>query len=120
MPQFKLMATVAEPTGLFLAGDVHPGHAAADPLYLPLYRRVRARALPDKDLASLRQCCSGLAARYPRSPRFIWISSSFSFPPEADQFAGTAPMSPPSAAVPCTQDWSAQSQFGYREEGTIS
>src|SRR5512135_41560 len=34
LPQFKLMAAVAEPTGLFLAAD--------DPLYLPLYRRVRA------------------------------------------------------------------------------
>ena len=42
LPQFKLMAAVAEPTGLFLAGDVHPGNAADDPLYLPLYRRVRA------------------------------------------------------------------------------
>src|SRR5512147_3280124 len=41
LPQFKLMAAVAEPTGLFLAGDVHPGNAADDPLYLPLYRRVR-------------------------------------------------------------------------------
>jgi transposase len=39
--QFKLMAAVAEPTGLYLAGDVHPGNAADDPLYLPLYRRVR-------------------------------------------------------------------------------
>ncbi len=36
------MAAVAEPTGLFLAGDVHPGNAADDPLYLPLYRRVRS------------------------------------------------------------------------------
>jgi transposase len=41
LPPFKLMAAVAEPTGLFLAGDVHPGNAADDPLYLPLYRRVR-------------------------------------------------------------------------------
>src|SRR5512135_812107 len=41
LAQFKLMAAVAEPTGLFLAGDVHPGNAADDPLYLPLYRRVR-------------------------------------------------------------------------------
>lgn len=40
LAQFKLMAAVAEPTGLFLAGDVHPGNAADDPLYLPLYRRV--------------------------------------------------------------------------------
>src|SRR3954469_21811844 len=38
---FKLMAAVAEPSGLFLAGDIHPGNAADDPLYLPLYRRVR-------------------------------------------------------------------------------
>lgn len=42
LAQFKLMAAVAEPVGLFLAGDVHPGNAADDPLYLPLYRRVRA------------------------------------------------------------------------------
>ncbi|MGZ3357240.1 MAG: IS1634 family transposase [Isosphaeraceae bacterium] len=42
LPQIKLMAAAAEPSGLFLAGDVHPGHAADDPLYLPLYRRVRA------------------------------------------------------------------------------
>ena len=41
LAQFKLMAAVAEPTGLFLAGDVHPGNAADDPLYLPLYRRAR-------------------------------------------------------------------------------
>jgi transposase len=41
LAQFKLMAAVAEPTGLFLAGDLHPGNAADDPLYLPLYRRVR-------------------------------------------------------------------------------
>src|SRR6516225_2048816 len=42
LAQFKLMAAAAEPSGLFLAGDVHPGQAADDPLYLPLYRRVRA------------------------------------------------------------------------------
>jgi transposase len=41
LAQFKLMAAVAEPSGLYLAGDVHPGNAADDPLYLPLYRRVR-------------------------------------------------------------------------------
>ena len=41
LPQIKLMAAAAEPSGLFLAGDAHPGHAADDPLYLPLYRRVR-------------------------------------------------------------------------------
>jgi transposase len=41
LPQIKLMAAAAEPGGLFVAGDVHPGNAADDPLYLPLYRRVR-------------------------------------------------------------------------------
>src|SRR4051812_43903559 len=41
LAQFKLMAAVAEPTGFLLAGDIHPGNAADDPLYLPLYRRVR-------------------------------------------------------------------------------
>jgi transposase len=42
LPQIKLMAAAAEPTGWFLAGDVHPGNAADDPLSLPLDRRVRA------------------------------------------------------------------------------
>jgi transposase len=41
LPQIKLMAAAAWPGGLFLAGDVHPGNAADDPLYLPLYRRAR-------------------------------------------------------------------------------
>jgi transposase len=41
LPQIKLMAAAAWPGGLSLAGDVHPGNAADDPLYLPLYRRVR-------------------------------------------------------------------------------
>ena len=41
LPQFKLMAAAAEPTGMLLAADLHPGNAADDPLYLPLYRRVR-------------------------------------------------------------------------------
>src|ERR1700761_2660284 len=41
LPQIKLMAAAASPGGLFLAGDVHPGNAADDPLYLPLYRRAR-------------------------------------------------------------------------------
>jgi transposase len=41
LPQIKLMAAAAQPGGLFLAGDVHPGNAADDPLDLPLYRRVR-------------------------------------------------------------------------------
>jgi transposase len=41
LPQIKLMAAAAWPGGLFLAADVHPGNAADDPLYLPLYRRCR-------------------------------------------------------------------------------
>jgi len=41
LAQLKLMAAVAEPTSWFLASDLHPGNAADDPLYLPLYRRVR-------------------------------------------------------------------------------
>ena len=35
------MAAAAEPTGMLVASDVHPGDAADDPLYLPLIRRVR-------------------------------------------------------------------------------
>ena len=31
LPQFKLMAAAAEPSGLFLAGDAHPGNAASQP-----------------------------------------------------------------------------------------
>jgi transposase len=42
LPQIKPMAAAAQPGGLFLAGDVHPGDAADDPLYLRLYRRIRA------------------------------------------------------------------------------
>jgi transposase len=41
LPQIKLMAAAAQPSGLLLATDVHPGNAADDPLYLPLIRRVR-------------------------------------------------------------------------------
>lgn len=41
LPQLKLMAAAAEPTGMLVASDVHPGDAADDPLYLPLIRWVR-------------------------------------------------------------------------------
>jgi transposase len=41
LPPIELMAAAAWPGGLFLAGDVHPGDAADDPLDLPLYRRTR-------------------------------------------------------------------------------
>ena len=41
LPQFKLMAAAAQPSGYLLAADVLPGNVADDPLYLPLIRRVR-------------------------------------------------------------------------------
>jgi transposase len=43
LPQLKLMAAAAQPSGYLLATEVHPGNAADDPLYLPLVRRVRAQ-----------------------------------------------------------------------------
>jgi transposase len=42
LPQFKLMAAAAEPTGRLIASTVPPGDAADDPLYLPMITRVRA------------------------------------------------------------------------------
>jgi transposase len=42
LPQLKLMAAAAEPSGQLLACTVHPGDAADDPLYLPIIARVRA------------------------------------------------------------------------------
>jgi transposase len=41
LPQLKLMAAAAQPSGLLLACDIHPGNAADDPLYIPLIQRVR-------------------------------------------------------------------------------
>ena len=41
LPQLKLMAAAAQPSGFLLATDILPGNAADDPLYLPLVRRVR-------------------------------------------------------------------------------
>jgi transposase len=43
LPQFKLMAAAAQPSGLLLGTDIHPGNAADDPLYVPLIRRVRTQ-----------------------------------------------------------------------------
>jgi transposase len=43
LPQLKLMAAAAQPSGLLLATDIHPGNTADDPLYLPLIRRVRSQ-----------------------------------------------------------------------------
>ncbi len=42
LPQLKLMAAAAEPTGQLIASDIAPGQAADDPLYTPLIHRVRA------------------------------------------------------------------------------
>lgn len=41
LPQLKLMAAAAEPSGLLVASDLHPGNAADDRLYTPLIARVR-------------------------------------------------------------------------------
>jgi transposase len=41
LPQLKLMAAAAEPTGVILATAIHPGNTNDDPLYLPLIARVR-------------------------------------------------------------------------------
>lgn len=41
LPQLKLMAAAAQPTGQLLASDIVPGQSADDPLYTPLIRRVR-------------------------------------------------------------------------------
>jgi transposase len=41
LPQLKLMAAAAEPSGHLIASDVLPGGKADDPLYLPMVARVR-------------------------------------------------------------------------------
>jgi transposase len=41
LPQLKLMAAAAEPSGHLIACDIHPGQCADDPLYTPLLQRVR-------------------------------------------------------------------------------
>ncbi|HYN82773.1 MAG TPA: DUF4277 domain-containing protein [Gemmatimonadaceae bacterium] len=41
LPQLKLMAAAAQPSGQLIACDVHPGQCADDPLYTPLIQRVR-------------------------------------------------------------------------------
>jgi transposase len=41
LPQLKLMAAAAQPSGLLLATEVYSGQTPDDPLYLPLIRRVR-------------------------------------------------------------------------------
>jgi transposase len=41
LPQLKLMAAAAEPSGQLIASDVVSGQRADDPLYVPLIERVR-------------------------------------------------------------------------------
>jgi transposase len=41
LPQLKLMAAAAEPSGHMIASDIVPGQRADDPLYVPLIKRVR-------------------------------------------------------------------------------
>jgi transposase len=41
LPQLKLMAAAAEPSGHMIACDVEAGQRADDPLYIPLIKRVR-------------------------------------------------------------------------------
>jgi transposase len=43
LPQLKLMAAAAQPSGQLIACDVVPGNAADDPLYVPLVGRVRGQ-----------------------------------------------------------------------------
>jgi transposase len=42
LPQLKIMAAAAEPSGHLIASDLYPGQTADDPLYLPMIRRVRS------------------------------------------------------------------------------
>jgi len=42
LPQLKIMAAAAEPSGHLIATDLYPGQMADDPLYLPMTRRVRS------------------------------------------------------------------------------
>ena len=42
LPQLKLMAAAAEPSGPLMACEVHPGQCADAPLSTPLIQRVRA------------------------------------------------------------------------------
>jgi transposase len=42
LPQLKIMAAAAEPSGHLIASAIYPGQTADDPLYLPMIRRVRS------------------------------------------------------------------------------
>jgi transposase len=63
LPQLKLMAAAAQPSGQLIACDVVPGNAADDPLYVPLVRRVRDQ-LGQKGLLYVGDCkMAALATR---------------------------------------------------------
>jgi transposase len=42
LPQLKIMAAAADPSGQLIVSDIYPGQTADDPLYLPMTRRVRS------------------------------------------------------------------------------
>src|ERR1700678_3236678 len=42
LPQFKIMAAAADPSGQLIVSDIYPGQTADDPLYLPMTRRIRS------------------------------------------------------------------------------
>jgi transposase len=42
LPQLKIMAAAAEPSGHLVASDLYAGQTADDPLYVPMIRRVRS------------------------------------------------------------------------------
>jgi transposase len=63
LPQLKLMAAAAQPSGQMIACDIVPGNAADDPLYVPLVGRVRDQ-LGQKGLLYVGDCkMAALATR---------------------------------------------------------
>jgi transposase len=63
LPQLKLMAAAAQPSGQLIACDVVSGNAADDPLYVPLVGRVRDQ-LGQKGLLYVGDCkMAALATR---------------------------------------------------------
>jgi transposase len=63
LPQLKLMAAAAQPSGQLIACDIVPGNAADDPLYVPLIGRVRG-ILGQKGLLYVGDCkMAALATR---------------------------------------------------------
>jgi transposase len=63
LPQLKLMAAAAQPSGQLIACDMVPGNTADDPLYVPMVERVRA-CLGRKGLLYVGDCkMAALATR---------------------------------------------------------